>query len=128
MNDLDKNRKIKSQKRNSSEPKSSEISPGKKLETFLILLYQAYLKGETDLEPQIKASILRRVNLNQEFALKIRMIQSDYFDNGRENFQGEWNNELDVLFVVAALKKLKPVSIERQDIIRAYLEEVLKLL
>jgi hypothetical protein len=80
------------------------------------------------LEPQIKASILRRVNLNQEFALKIRMIQSDYFDNGRENFQGEWNNELDVLFVVAALKKLKPVSIERQDIIRAYLEEVLKLL
>lgn len=128
MNDLDKNSKLIPRKNNNSEQASSDITPGKKLEHYLILLYQAYFKGETDLEPEIKASIFRRVNLDQEFALKIRMIQSDYIDNGHKNFQGEWNIELDILFPAVEPKKVKSLSIKREDAIHAYKAEVLKLL
>ena len=128
MNDLDKNSKIKPRKNNNSEQTSSDITQAKKLETYLILLYQAYLKGETDVEPVIKASIFRRVHLDQEFALKIRIIQSDYIDNGRKNFQGEWNNEHEILFAKVEPKKVKSLSKERQDAIRSYKAEVLKLL
>ena len=93
-----------------------------------MLLYQAYLKGETDLEPEIKSSLFRRVNLSETFAIKIRMVQSDGIDNGRENFQGEWDNDLDVLFPSEEIQMESSLPTERKDLIASYKAKVLKLL
>lgn len=107
---------------------ADQLALVKKLEALLILLYQAYLKGETDLEPEIKSSLFRRVNFSREFALKIRMIQSDYLDTGRENVQEEWNNEVDQLFPSEdPVAKTAPTK-SRQETIANYKAMVLKLL
>lgn len=107
---------------------ADKIALVKKLETLLILLYQAFLKGETHLDPEIKASLLRRVHFSQEFALKIRMIQSDYFDTGRQYNMGDWDPKLEVLFPPEAPQTAMEMTKERQETLEEYRVTVLKLL
>lgn len=107
---------------------ADQMTLAKKLEALLLLLYQAFLKGETDLDPEIKASIFRRVDFSREFALKVRMIQSDYFDTGRKNTREEWNHEVDVLFPSEVPTTTTVPTIARQESIANYKAMVLKLL
>jgi len=59
---------------------ASEEHYGKKLDAYLLLIYQAYLKKETQLEPKIKTTLLARVKRDKDFAFKVRMMQLDYLN------------------------------------------------
>lgn len=124
MNDSHKKDKEQNPMGDVADPSAS----GKKLEALLLLLYQAFLQGETDLEPEIKSSMFRRVNFSQEFALKVRMVQSDYLDTGRTNVTGDWDPEVDVLFPTEAPAIESGVAQGRQDTLEGYKTAVLGLL
>lgn len=100
----------------------------KKLESLLVLLYRAFLNGETDLPAEIKAALLRRVTFSQEFALKIRMVQADFLDIGRQHVIGEWDSEHDLLFPQE--DPIRNVNLDKGSLetLEAYKTMVLRLL
>lgn len=100
----------------------------KKLEVYLVLLYQAYLKKDTLIEPEIKAAIWRMVKLREGFPTKIRMMQLDYLNIETENFDGEWNEIEDSLFPIKDFELLESLTPERKKQILEYKEVVFELL
>lgn len=100
----------------------------KKLSSYLLLIYQAYLKKETQLEPEIKASLFRMIKLNQDFPLKIRMVQMDYLNPENEISAGEWDEKKENLFPWEGLETLLSLPKDREKTIAGYKETILQLL
>ena len=100
----------------------------KKLEAYLLLLYQAYLKKETQLEPEIKSSLFRLVKLNQDFPPKIRMLQMEYLNPENEIAEGEWDESKEVLFPWEDSETKSSLSEARENTITAYKETIMQLL
>jgi len=106
---------------------ASEEHYGKKLDAYLLLIYQAYLKKETQLEPKIKTTLLARVKRDKDFAFKVRMMQLDYLNLKTRELEGEWNEANEVLFpIIQAVSK--PVDEYRKKIITSYKETIIDLL
>lgn len=100
----------------------------KKLSANLLLLYQAYLQKETVLEPEIKAACWRMVQLQEDFPMKIRMMQLDYLSFETDNFDGEWDAVKDSLFPIKDFEVLDSLSAERHRQIKEYKKEIFELL
>jgi len=100
----------------------------KKLSANLLLLYQAYLQKETTLEPEIKASLWRMVQFQEDFPMKIRMMQLDYLSFETDNFDGKWDKIKDSLFPIKDAQLLDSLSAERKKQIQEYKAVVLELL
>ena len=100
----------------------------KKLGGYLQLLYQAYLKKETPLEPEIKAAIWRMVQFQEDFPMKIRMLQLDYLSFETDNFDGPWDEVKDSLFPIKDACLLDTLTDQRKKEIGGYKEMVFGLL
>ena len=111
-----------------ADPRETSQMYYKKLEAYLLLLYQAFLKKEALLEPEIKAAIWRRVQLQEDFPIKIRMLQLELLSYETDNFDGEWNQVKDSLFPVKDDKVLDSVPEERSTQIQEYKNVVFELL
>ena len=100
----------------------------KKLGAYLLLLYQAYLKIETRLEPETKAALLRMVQFDQDYAAKIRMMQLDQLNKEFPMLDVVWDEAKDILFPIEESQMLAPVSDARKKTIVAYKAAVSTLL
>ena len=100
----------------------------KKLEAYLLLLYQAYLKKETLLDAEIKATIWRMVQLQEDFPMKIRMLQLELLGYETDNFDGPWDAVKDSLFPIKDFELLAIVTAERKKEIAGYSKAVRVLL
>lgn len=107
---------------------ASEESFYKKLGAYLLLLYQAYLKKETRLEPETKAALLRMVQFDQDYAAKIRMMQLDQLNKEFPMLDAVWDEARDILFPIEESEILVPVSDTREKTIVAYKAAVSTLL
>lgn len=129
MNDLSKKEETKIEETRASKKEvmaSSELLQ-KKLENFLLLYYQAYLKGETAIEHEIRAAFLGIVKQDEDFAFKVRMMQLDYLKLENSELEGEWNEATEELFPKIAVVE-KPVDAPRKKILTNYKETILDLL
>ena len=135
MNDLDKKNTTDFMGYHSPEdipreldkPSTSELFY-KKLMTYLLLLYQSYLKGETVLEPKIKMAIWRMLKFDKEFPIKIKMAQQEYLTTDALDLEADWDDVKEVLFPGEKLQAKKPLEKEKEDIIKEYKETVTQLL
>lgn len=100
----------------------------KKLSAYLLLLYQAYLQKETLLEPEIKSAFWRMVQFQEDFPMKIRMMQLEYLSFETDNFDGKWNKVKDSLFPIKDHELLDSLSAERSTQIQEYKEAIFELL
>lgn len=100
----------------------------KKLSANLILLYQAYLQKETVLEPEIKAACWRMVQFQENFPMKIRMMQLELLSYETDNFDGDWDAVKDSLFPIKEDCHLDSLSGERENIIKEYKNEIFGLI
>ena len=100
----------------------------KKLGAYLLLLYQAYLKKETRLEPETKAALLRMVQFEQDYAVKIRMMQLDQLNKEFPMLDVAWDEARDILFPIQESEMLVPVSDALEKTIGSYKEAVAALL
>jgi len=100
----------------------------KKLEVYLSLLYQAYLKKEIVLDAEIKAAIWRMVQLQEDFPMKIRMLQLELLGYETDDFDGPWDTVKDSLFPIKDFELLGTSTAERKKEIQDYKKEVFKLL
>lgn len=100
----------------------------KKLGAYLVLLYQAYLQNETLLEPEIKAAFWRMVQLQEEFPLKIRMMQLELLNYETDNFDGPWDEVKDSLFPIKDFELLDSLTAEREKQIQKYKDDIFELL
>lgn len=100
----------------------------KKLETYLLLLYQGYLKAETALAPEIRAAFLNLVKQDEALALKVRMLQLDYLHLEDVVLEGAWDTANEKLFPRQDLETLKEISDAREKTLASYREEILQLL
>lgn len=99
-----------------------------KLEAYLLLLYQSYLKGETVLEPKIRMALWRMVQFKEEFRAKIQLTQLNILARGQNKIGTNWDDSKDNLFPVDELKARKPPTAEQERHIEEYKEIVLGLL
>lgn len=99
-----------------------------KLEAYLLLLYQAYLKKEALLEPEIKAVIWRMVQFRKDFPMKIRMLQLELLNYESDNFDEAWDEVKDSLFPIKDFELLDTLKDERKERIVQYKVEIFKLL
>jgi hypothetical protein len=100
----------------------------KKLAAYLLLLYQAYMKSETTLEPEIKMALARMVKFDSAFAAKVRMTQMDYLNVRVHNLEAEWDEEKDDLFPIEERGIRKTPNPKRGEIIDEYKKAVAELL
>ncbi len=128
MNDLSKKEETQIEEINASrkEPSSSSELLQKKLENFLLLYYQGYLKGETVIEPEIRAAFLSLVKQDEDFAFKVRMMQLDYLKLENSELEGKWNEATEELFPKVAILE-KPVDEHRKKSLTDYKETILGL-
>ena len=129
MNDLSKKEEIKIEASGAvrKEASSSNELLQKKLESFLLLYYQAYLKGETVVEPEIRTAFLSLIQQDQDLAFKVRMLQLDYLKLEHIELEGEWNDSKEELFPEIAIVE-KPISAERKKTLAEYKESILDLI
>jgi len=99
----------------------------KKLDAYLLLIYQAYLKKETQLEPETKTALLNSVKQDEDFALKVRMMQLDYLNFENIELEGEWNEAKEVLFPIIDAT-LSSLDEHRRKTIAGYKEIISDLL
>ena len=106
-------------------PSTSELYY-KKLCSYLLLLYQWYLRGETDLEPEIKMALWRMIQLKDDFSSKIRMLHQDYAQKDPGELNSDWEKVKDIIFP----ERVRTVSTSDQNdnLIIEYKETVLQLL
>ncbi|MEP3210746.1 MAG: hypothetical protein ABJN95_16205 [Maribacter sp.] len=124
MNDLSK--KEATPKEDKATTKENSLLQ-KKLESYLLLSYQAYLKGETVLAPEIRTAFLSRVKQNEELAFKVRMLQLDYLHLENLVLEGPWDELTELLFPkIEALDK--PLEEGRQHTLDEYSDTILALL
>lgn len=100
----------------------------KKLGSYLLLLYQAYLQKETVLEPEIKAAYWRMVQFQEDFPMKIRMMQLEYLSFETDNFDGPWDEVKDSLFPNKDACLLDSLTAERSTQIQKYKDVIFELL
>ena len=129
MNDLSKKEetKIEETKASRKEASASNELLQKKLESYLLLYYQAYLKGETVVEPEIGTAFLSLVKQDQDLAFKVRMLQLDYLKLEHIELEGEWNEAKEELFPEIAIIEI-PIAADRKNTIVAYKETILDLI
>ena len=129
MNDLSKKEETQIEETSTSKKEASIASEllQKKLENFLLLYYQAYLKGETTIEPEIRAAFLSIVQQDQDFAFKVRMLQLDYLKLENLELEGEWNEVTEELFPEVATVE-QSVDADRKKTLTDYKETILDLL
>jgi len=129
MNELSKKEDAQIEGTNSlqKEAASSQGVLQKKLENFLVLLYQKYLKGETTIEPQIQSAFLSLVQKNEDLAIKVRMMQLDYLKLENVSLEGKWNTAKEKLFPAIDFVE-KPLDARREKIITNYKETIFKIL
>lgn len=106
---------------------ASEEHYYKKLDAYLLLVYQAYLKKETQVEAETKTALRVRVKQDPELALKVRMMQLDYLAIEPLEMDGEWNEASDVLFPEIEASS-KAIDEARKMIIADYKETISTLL
>ncbi|MFK7811787.1 MAG: hypothetical protein AB8B59_04785 [Maribacter sp.] len=129
MNDLSKKEETKIEATGAvrKEASSSNELLQNKLESFLLLYYQAYLKGETVVEPEIRAAFLSLIQQDQDLAFKVRMLQLDYLKLEHIELEGEWNDSKEDLFPkIDAIDK--PIAAHRKNTIEEYKETILDLI
>lgn len=129
MNDLSKKEETKIEETGAVRKEASLANEllQKKLESFLLLYYQAYLKGETLIEPKIRTAFLNLIRQDQDLAFKVRMLQLDYLKLKHIQLEGEWNEAKEELFPkMDAIDK--PIDVHRKNIIAKYKEAILELL
>lgn len=100
----------------------------KKLGAYLLLLYQAYLQKETVLEPEIKSAYWRMAQFQEDFPMKIRMMQLEYLSFETDNFDGPWDEVKDSLFPIKDFELLDSLTAEREKKIQEYKDGILELL
>lgn len=128
MNDLSKKeeKQIEETKASGKEVVASSELLQKKLQNFLLLYYQAYLKGETAVEPEIRSTFLNLVKQDQDFAFKVRMMQLDYLKLENSELEGEWNEATEELFPKVEVTE-QPITEERKSTLTDYRETILEL-
>lgn len=129
MNDLSKKEETKIEETGASRKEASSSSEllQQKLENFLLLYYQAYLKGETVIEPGIRTAFFNLIQQDQDFTFKVRMLQLDYLKLENIELEGEWDEATEELFPkIDALKK--PIDAHRTKTLMDYRETILQLL
>lgn len=129
MNDLSNKEETKIEKtgtvRKEASPSNELLQ--KKLESFLLLYYQAYLKGETSIEPEISAAFLKLIQHDQDLAFKVRLLQLDYLKLEHIELEGKWNEAKEELFPkIDAIDK--SIAKDRKNSLVAYKETILDLL
>ena len=129
MNDLSKKEETKIEKTGVSKKKASGSNEllHKKLENFLLLYYQAYLKGETAIESEIRAAFLSLVKKDEDFALKVRMLQLDYLYLENVDMEGAWDEATEELFPEVEVVD-KPLDEARENTLIVYKKKVFELL
>lgn len=129
MNDLSKKEETKIEATGAvrKEASSSNELLQKKLESFLLLYYQAYLKGETGVEPEIRTAFLSLIQQDQDLAFKVRMLQLDYLKLEHIELEGEWDEAKEELFPEIAIIE-NPIAADRKNTIVAYKETILDLI
>ncbi len=100
----------------------------KKLSAFLLLLYQAFLRGETSLEPDIKLALWRLILLNTDFRAKVRMAHLDYFQSDISNLAAPWEEVKETLFSKQLAFDTNTLSEEKNNLIKEYKETIADLL
>lgn len=100
----------------------------KKLNAYLLLLYQTYLRGETVLEAEIKMAIWRMVLLNKDFHSKIKMLHLDYLKKDITNLDAPWEEAEDILFPMEESIALKSLNKGKVNLIKEYKDAVSALL
>jgi len=95
MNDLSKKEETHIEEKASS---TTNTLLQKKLESFLLLSYQAYLKGETTIAPEIRTAFVNLVKQDEELALKVRMLQLDLLKLENVELEGPWDEATEALF------------------------------
>ena len=128
MNDLSKKEEtqIEETKASGKEVVASSELLQKKLQNFLLLYYQAYLKGETAVEPEIRSTFLNLVKQDQDFAFKVRMMQLDYLKLENSQLEGKWNEATEELFPKVEVTE-QPITEERKNTLSDYRETILEL-
>jgi hypothetical protein len=129
MNDLSKKEETKIEASDAvrKEASASNELLQKKLESFLLLYYQAYLKGETVVEPKIRSAFLSLVKQDQDLAFKVRMLQLDYLKLEHIELEGEWNEANEELFPEIAIIE-NPIAAHRKNTIAEYKKAILDLI
>lgn len=100
----------------------------KKLSAYLLLLYQAFLRGETLLEPDIKMGLWRMIQLNNDFRSKIRMTHLDYLQRDITNLEAPWEELNETLFPERNAFDANTLNEKKDSLIKEYKETVTELL
>jgi hypothetical protein len=129
MNDLSKKEKTKIEATGAVRKVASSSNEllQKKLESFLLLYYQAYLKGETAIEPEIRTAFFNLIQEDQDLAFKVRMLQLDYLKLEHIELEGEWKEVKEELFPEIAIIK-NPIAADRKNTLTEYKETILDLI
>ncbi len=129
MNDLSKKEEIKIEETKASGKEVTATSEllQKKLENFLLLLYQGYLKGEIPIEPEIRVAFLNLVKQDPDFAFKVRMLQLDYLQLENSELEGMWNEATEELFPKVTIAE-QPVDEQRKKTLTEYKGTIHELL
>ncbi|MFS4492670.1 hypothetical protein [Maribacter sp. 2308TA10-17] len=129
MNDISKKEEMQIEEMKASRKEASSASElmQKKLQNFLLLYYQGYLKGEIAIEPKIRAVFLQLVKQDEDFVFKVRMMQLDYLNLKNRDLEGEWNEDNEELFPKIAILE-KPVDVHRKKTLADYKETILDLI
>jgi len=105
-----------------------KIATGKKVETYLLLLYQAYLRGETRLEPNLQMAVWRKVKLHADFPTKIRLAQLQCLEISSDDIDAPWDIAKEKLFPEKDINFNVVVPKEQENIIKGYKEKIKTLL
>lgn len=124
MNDLSKKEEIHIEEKAKASPSNSLLQ--KKLESYLLLLYQGYLKGETDIEPEIRGAFLSSVKQDEDLALKVRMLQLDLLNLKDIALEGEWNEGNEELFPKVTIVETRVVASRKKQLVN-YKETILEI-
>ncbi len=94
----------------------------RKLQTYLLLLYQAYLRAETALEPALKMGVWRMVQLDEGFRLKIEQTQFDILKKRSDTIVSDWEQAKDVLFPLEISETAVQGTTSKENIFGEYKE------
>ncbi len=100
----------------------------RKLQAYLLLLYQSYLKNEATLEPDIRMAIWRMLRFDQEFLAKIQMAQQFYLSADNVKLDDDWDEVKERLFPYKSNEIEEAVGIKTEKLIAGYKEVVSELL
>ena len=125
MNNLSKKEEMHIEKK--AKALSSNTAQQKKLESYLLLLYQGYLKGETDIALETREAFLSFVKQDEDLALKVRMLQLDLLNLENIDLEGEWNETTEELFPKIDFVDT-PVEEHRTKALTDYKETILEIL